>query len=151
MKTILCIIAMLSMYTIANSQILSGPGTTTSYYLCSIKYTYDEAGNRIKREYSCEWINVGGSSARKPNPQENTILESIIFPNPSNGVFSIKTNVDILNATVIVSDLTGRKIKEFAYKGNETQYDIRTLAIGQYMIQLVLPDGKQVHRLLKDE
>jgi Secretion system C-terminal sorting domain len=147
-KIILLAVTFFGILNAALSQ--SGPITTTSY-VCSIKYSYDDAGNRTQRIYSCNWVTINGSSLLVTQPPVSDVLESIVFPNPSNGVFSIKTNWDIPKATVIISDMAGRTIKEFPYEGIEAEYNIRTLALGQYMIQLVLPDQKQVHRLLKNE
>jgi Secretion system C-terminal sorting domain len=124
------------------------PGTVVT--TCSIKYSYDDAGNRTTRLYSCSSYTVGSGSQR-PNVPVAGVLESIVFPNPSNGIFTVRTNIDVPTAHVIVSDMMGKAIKQFEYNGIEAEYDIRTLAVGQYMIQLILPNGKQVHQLLKNE
>jgi Secretion system C-terminal sorting domain len=155
MKKILFVMcAIISSYTFGFCQgngIITYPNGTVVTY-CSIKYSYDAAGNRTNRIYSCSTIVVGGSSARLPNKVDaNKGVESIVFPNPSNGIFMVKTNIAIADATVLVLDGNGSVIKKFAYNGAQSEYDIRTLALGQYMIQLVMPDGKQVHQLLKNE
>jgi hypothetical protein len=125
------------------------PSSTTK---CSIKYSYDAAGNRVKREYICETVTTNPSpSARKPNPKDATTaaITSVVFPNPSNGMFTIQTNIPVADAIVMVYDLQGKLLKRFNYTGNSTLFDIRALAVGQYMIQLVLADGTQVHQLQK--
>jgi Secretion system C-terminal sorting domain len=152
-KIILLLCAMIGSYAIGFCQ---GSGTVypngTLITYCSIKYTYDDAGNRTNREYSCSTFVWGTASLRLPYKADaNVAVESIVFPNPSNGIFTVKTNIAIPDATVIISDLSGKKIKQFAYKGIQNEYDIRTLALGQYMIQLVLPNGNQVHQLVKND
>jgi hypothetical protein len=128
--------------------------TPSSVTICSIKYTYDAAGNRTKREYVCETVPANPPpSARKPNPNLKDLasITSVVFPNPSNGVFTIETDKPLTDASVIIYDVQGKLLKKFSFTGNKATFDIRTLAVGQYTIQLVLPDGIQVHQLIKQD
>ena len=70
---------------------------------CKIKYDYDAAGNRIKREYKCEqawmpWDN--------PPHNDNPILSSV-YPNPTTGVVTGVFTEPTANAYVTVTNMSG--------------------------------------------
>jgi hypothetical protein len=128
----------------------------TYYISCSIKYTYDAAGNRTQRLYECVPIpdGTGGYprlAAPKKTNETPTVIESILFPNPCNGIFSIKTSQPMQDATVNVLDLSGRLIKSFTFNGNQQEMDIRALADGQYTIQFIIQNNTNMHKLIKVE
>jgi hypothetical protein len=67
-----------------------------------------------------------------------------VFPNPSHGVFNIKTNKPIENATITVSDLNGRIVfTDFNFNSN-TSIDLSELQSGIYVVQ-VKQDGQSFY------
>jgi Secretion system C-terminal sorting domain len=135
--------------------IASASQALTYYMSCSIKYTYDAAGNRTQRVYQCVPLPDGtGGQPRLANPNKTndvTTIESILFPNPSNGIFVLKTSQPVQDATVNVLDLSGRILKTFAFNGNQQEMDIRALAEGQYSLQFIMQNNTNVHKLIKVE
>jgi hypothetical protein len=128
----------------------------TYYISCSIKYSYDAAGNRTLRQYVCESIPDGtGGHPRLANSNANTDavtqIESIVFPNPSNGIFTLRTSADVQDAVINVIDLSGRLLKTCTFSGRQQQMDIRSLANGQYTIQLILQEGSTMHKLINGQ
>ena len=64
-----------------------------------------------------------------------------VYPNPSNGLFSVKGNKQI--ASVEVFSLTGRKVKSFTYNDGQW-YDISNLPTGTYLVRLIDRDAQQL-------
>jgi Secretion system C-terminal sorting domain len=139
----------------------------TGYY-CSIKYSYDANGNRAQRLYSCEQVTLGGletyetgnPSAQKPIG--NLVVSSVgitdstgdffsmVFPNPNQGVFKIKTTAALTNARVQMIDNLGKIIQEKTFNGTEESYDIRSFPLGSYYILLIPENKKSVaHKIEK--
>ncbi|PSR08662.1 MAG: hypothetical protein DA408_02915 [Bacteroidetes bacterium] len=82
------------------------------------------------------YFNTTPSSTRQVAPQ--TIK---VYPNPSNGLFSVKGNKQI--ASVQVYSLTGRQVRSFTY-GDGQWYDISDLPRGTYLVRLVDRDAQQL-------
>jgi Secretion system C-terminal sorting domain len=137
-----------------------GGGTSNSQgyfqFQCSIKYTYDASGNRAHREYSCGDVWIDGPVSNKPaatlnTDSSNAALVSILFPNPNNGIFTIKTSKDVQQGNVKIYSIDGKLIKEFPYSGTSSTFDIRNFANGQFTIRLYDGDFPQIFKLEKIE
>ena len=64
-----------------------------------------------------------------------------VYPNPSNGLFSVKAGKQL--ATVQVFSLTGQIVKSFTYNDGQW-YDITDLPKGTYLVRLVDRDAQQL-------
>lgn len=64
-----------------------------------------------------------------------------VYPNPSNGLFSVKGYKQI--GKVEVFSLTGQRVKDFNYFDGQW-YDITDLPTGSYLIRILDRDGQQV-------
>ncbi len=64
-----------------------------------------------------------------------------VYPNPSNGLFTVKGDKKI--GSLDVYSLTGRKVAAFTY-GQGQWYNIATLPKGTYLIRLIDRDGQQL-------
>lgn len=64
-----------------------------------------------------------------------------VYPNPSNGLFSVKGGKQIANVQVF--SLTGRQVKSFTYNDGQW-YDISDLPTGTYLVRLVDRDAQQL-------
>jgi len=64
-----------------------------------------------------------------------------VYPNPSNGLFTIKGDKQI--GRLDVYSLTGRKVAAFTY-GHEQWYNISNLPKGIYLVRLIDRDGQQM-------
>jgi hypothetical protein len=156
MKKIFLPILMLLAFNQAQAQIntaslpstYSVPSGSTSTYLCLIEYTYDASGNRVHREYACH-SSSGGSSPRLANTKTTDVLESVVFPNPTTGVFKVKTTKSLSNAYINVYTMQGMRVQSYPFNGTEQSYNIANLSDGQYIIELETEKTKQVKKLNK--
>lgn len=64
-----------------------------------------------------------------------------VYPNPSNGLFTIKGNKQV--GSLEVYSLTGKKVDTFTY-GNGRWYDISNLPRGTYLVRLTDRDGQEL-------
>lgn len=74
------------------------------------------------------------------------------FPNPGNGIFTLKSNLTTAKEVkIVISDLLGKTIMESSEninKGFERAYDLRHLDSGIYFITMTLDNSKQVIKLV---
>lgn len=124
-------------------------GQTLPPYTCGILYTYDNAGNRTKQEYYCRQargINTTESgSVDSLTLNENAVSTSFaqtdaIYPNPNDGRFAVRFEQALKNADIIITDVNGKKVKQFKANGAIVQVDISTKPAGTYF--LIITDGK---------
>jgi hypothetical protein len=120
-------------------------------FMCYIKYQYDANGNRTNRAYSCEWYNTQQQQSSREAPPSDGLIASIVFPNPSAGIFTVSSNAVLLNASINIKNIQGQTIKQFTYNGISEQYDIRNLPVGQYFIEVIGNQNKEVLKLIKKE
>jgi hypothetical protein len=79
-------------------------------------------------------------------PKQNQSF--VILPNPVKDRVQIKTSQAYKNLQVI--DMQGRFVKLFSANANH-QYNVSDLAAGQYVIQLLLNDGKVVQEKMSKQ
>ncbi len=77
--------------------------------------------------------------------------EMIVFPNPSNGFFTIKKTSSINLESAEVYDINGRVIQKvnLTNKGVETSIDLRNASSGIYFMKVRSNDSEAVFKLIK--
>ena len=132
--------------------------------ICYIEYKYDNAGNRISRTYECgdnplygsdhEEVPGGtGSGAgisRLANPKKIT-ENAIVFPNPTTGVFYVKLAAEKSECVVEIKDLNGKLLKQEHITQFDKGIDISRFANGQYFINIITGNNKEILKLIKNE
>ncbi len=69
-----------------------------------------------------------------------------VFPNPSNGLLTIKQlQYSAAVATIHVFDITGREVHQESIQAAEQTLDLKALGAGVYVYELRHQSGKQVH------
>jgi hypothetical protein len=122
------IITTLLLFYALSARSQTGPQNIPStIYMCYIKYQYDANGNRTNRAYSCEWYNTQQQQSSKKAPISDGLITSIVFPNPSAGIFTVSSNAVLLNACINIKNMQGQTVKQYTYNGISEQYDIRNL------------------------
>lgn len=111
-----------------------------------LQFTYDNAGNRIQRQYVTCFVSDESDEndllALKANKQENnkTLNTSSAkvnlkaFPNPNNGVFEALIENPQENAMLELYDFTGRKVLSQSVNATSIPMNIANLATGIYML-----------------
>jgi hypothetical protein len=141
------ITTLILMYALSLYAQTSGSQTVyTSVYMCYIKYQYDANGNRTNRAYSCEWY--GGNQSSRPSNKNNE-SSTIVFPNPSAGVFTVSSNAELQDAIINIKNIQGQTVKQYTYNGISQKYDIHNLPVGQYFIEVLSNQNKEVLKLIK--
>ncbi len=111
------------------------------------KYSYDEAGNRIKREYILTTSTKSTSSNAELEPEEFEFDENtaiLVFPNPTAGVLNIEVknnNESETSITAKVFSLSGQNILRQQSNNTSFDIDISNQPDGTYLLNLLI-NGK---------
>lgn len=84
---------------------------------------------------------------------ENEVRQMVkVYPNPSNGTFTIELENVNNHANLVVMDVTGRAIYSETVFGNGTVREVVTLDVnsGSYLLQVKSASGTQVNRIVID-
>ena len=104
---------------------------------------YDAAGNRISRA-TClsdpnEIPNPNGLQGPEVRQAQNSIIEELeinFYPNPSTGVFNLKSNKNLIGSAIRVIDIQGRLILQEQLSSNEI--DLSNNPAGLYQITVFI-------------
>ncbi len=114
---------------------------------CKIKYDYDAAGNRIKREYKCEatWMPWD-------NPPNNNPILSSVYPNPTSGVVTGVFTEPTAGAYVVVTNMGGAVIFSHLY-GQQMittfTIDISAQPAGSYLLTISAFNKLESYMIIK--
>ena len=106
-----------------------------------IKYTYDKAGNRIKKEIVLN---------RSDRMNERIIQ---IFPNPTKGNLLITVSGDSENLTtghLTLFNFAGKMVVKTEITSTTTSLDISSEPNGIYIMQIELGDEKTSWKIIKE-
>ncbi|MFN8437067.1 MAG: T9SS type A sorting domain-containing protein [Cytophagales bacterium] len=116
-----------------------------------ISFTYDAAGNRIKRE-----LVLG--TFRKSQTDSLAVADELgkskfqVFPNPTQSVINIvmndKENIEEKDYALI--SISGNVINKFSSKDNRIQFDLSTQPAGVYLLKISNSTENVVWRVVKE-
>jgi mannan endo-1,4-beta-mannosidase len=89
-----------------------------------------------------EYLLYGGCNTASISNETPT--SGVLYPNPSNGVFSIQSNLEVIN--VLGYDMVGRSIKLQTISKNS--YQLISATPGTYMVQIELENHQTIIRKL---
>jgi Secretion system C-terminal sorting domain len=116
-----------------------------------IQFSYDNAGNRIQRQYvTCFMDESNDAVALKSNTQNAQQMLKTgmkVFPNPNNGVFEVIVDNLQENTRLDLYDLTGRKLYSQNVITTNSKIDVSNLMTGIYM--LLYRDSQKMFKTLK--
>lgn len=113
-----------------------------------VNYSYDAAGNRIKRE-----IVLSRSIENTEKPLSETLSEKQIkiYPNPTEGI--LKTEIsgwEITDKCIFtVYSLKGSLIQEISVNSSTTEIDLSGESNGIYLLNIELNNSKSVWKIIK--
>ena len=116
------------------------------------EYTYDAAGNRIRREL------IVLPSPQAKDAKIDTIINNsndnfdiLIFPNPVSEVLNIEFlgNIDDSKIEYEVFNINGQLIENKYIKSNATEIYFANLQTGVYFVRLKIDDKYKEYKILK--
>lgn len=120
---------------------------------CGLTYLYDNAGNRVARVWlNCQTTGKQDASEVAEVSQEAngeseeelvTKLEITLFPNPTSDVVNLTFSAEVTNVRVVVTDNTGKVIKDDRHSGLSVPLNLQSLSSGLYYVS-VFDDKKKL-------
>ena len=116
--------------------------STTIYAQSRHRYTYDESGNRVRREltylFSPDDVAVAALKVQKKDSlKTSSAVEPRLFkvyPNPNNGQFQVSTENLKEGTWLEVVDMSGRQIHQQFITEPITKVDITHVGAGSYVL-----------------
>jgi len=111
-----------------------------------VQFSYDECGNRVSRSLIIEQL-----PRRGQDPSKAEDLPYAIFPNPTEGMFSILTKDpkegQRLQATLYTSN--GSILGKKEIQNGQAVFDLSSQANGIYLLEIASPQGTQTWKVVK--
>ena len=107
--------------------------------ISDIKYTYDDAGNRITREI----IYYQGGTKSSPEVQEEELEYEQglnVYPNPTSHSLYVSVNEEVLDESqkmIVVFDSLGKLVYQTRDIGQLNQIDVSNWMVGTYILKLI--------------
>lgn len=121
-----------------------------------IKYTYDESGNRIKKEIvlSSTRSVPGNMEEEEPATYEEKLRETqvTIYPNPTKGILKVDiSGVDKFeNAQISLYDLTGKLLQQWTSISQSNVIDLAGQTPGMYIMQIAYNGQVSRWKIIKE-
>jgi hypothetical protein len=112
---------------------------------CGVMFTYDNGGNRIKREYLCPAARVAAPVLLEKEVEK---IETA-YPNPSSGNVTLYFSRGMDGATITVTDMRGNLIRTQKGSGTRVNIDLDNVPDGIYLINIDKKDEKVTKRIIK--
>lgn len=118
-------------WNIDGSKIVVKPSQTTTYF--------------VRSEGPCVANGICDSiTINVPNSINDLYdIRLSIYPNPSNGIFTVRANVN--NYKVSIYNISGQTIKTYNAIDFTTNLDLSHSPNGAYIIKIIYPDGSRTH------
>ncbi len=123
-------------------------GTQVGIGITEITITVtDDAGNDV----TCTF-NVTVEEEIILGIENNNLEEGIVmFPNPTNGIITLRNNTSLVLTSAVVTDVNGRTINTFDLSETDatTTLSLETLANGLYFVKITTEEASIVKRIVK--
>lgn len=120
-----------------------------------IKYTYDNAGNRLTRQKEIVVQTRGAlSDEEEPSVYEEELSETkvTIYPNPTRGMLKIDISgvEKFENARISLYDLTGKLLQQLAGISQSNEIDLSERTPGMYIMQVAYNGKISSWKIIKE-
>lgn len=117
-----------------------------------IGFSYDEAGNRVKREII---MSQSQSKAKKRSASFSDMVSDRqikIFPNPTKGVLHVEllNNKEQVAGNIAVYSLSGAKITSCPIANNRADVDISFSTSGIYVLRINIGESSSSWKIIKE-
>lgn len=116
---------------------------------CTIRYRYDAAGNRVKREFKCVVPDIY-------NPGPPVVAEprggiSVVYPNPTTGVINVSFSELVSNAEFTIFSVSGSIIQTYTLTQPSVlvTFDLSAQVPGTYFITVSALNTVETHEIIK--
>lgn len=120
-----------------------------------IKYTYDNAGNRLTHQKEIVVQTRGAlSDEEEPSVYEEELSETkvTIYPNPTRGMLKIDISgvEKFENARISLYDLTGKLLQQWAGISQSNEIDLSERTPGMYIMQVAYNGKISSWKIIKE-
>ena len=120
-----------------------------------IKYTYDNAGNRLTRQKEIVVQTRGAlSDEEEPSVYEEELSETkvTIYPNPTRGMLKVDISgvEKFENARISLYDLTGKLLQQWAGISQSNEIDLSERTPGMYIMQIAYNGKISSWKIIKE-
>lgn len=120
-----------------------------------IKYTYDDAGNRLTRKKEIVVQTRGDlNNGEEPSVYEEELSETkvIIYPNPTKGMLKVDISgvEQFENAQISLYDLTGKLLQQWAGISQSNTIDLSERTPGMYIMQIAYNGKTSSWKIIKE-
>jgi hypothetical protein len=135
-------------------------GTVTAFSQTDIMFTYDNAGNRVRRELVELKTTTATTHDSIPNDSLARVQKSTVnignttvsvFPNPTPGVAQIEVTGDMPQTpgTMQVFDFAGKSIISKPFNESNSSIDLSNFSDGKYILKIVCNNKSKEWVLVK--
>ena len=131
--------------------------------LVRVNFGYDACGNRVSRTLEFSKADSGRGITADNGPMAGLAqwqasitdcfagVETMLFPNPTEGGFFLTFNGDELpkGVTALLCAVDGTVLEERTVKGTNEEFDLGKRAVGVYLLRLVLGDTVKTWKVIK--
>ena len=122
----------------------------------TVKFTYDNCGNRIKRTLQLRKVEENGKNVETKSEYVSYATDSIgavavsLFPNPTEGRVMVSFS-DNANATIdaTLTTITGTIIERQRFVSNQHEFDLSSQPAGIYLLKLISGDETRTWKIVK--
>ena len=120
-----------------------------------IKYTYDDAGNRLTRKKEIVVQTRGAlNNGEEPSVYEEELSETkvTIYPNPTKGMLKVDISggEQFENAQISLYDLTGKLLQQWAGISQSNTIDLSERTPGMYIMQVAYNGKISSWKIIKE-
>jgi hypothetical protein len=122
----------------------------------TVKFTYDECGNRIKRSMQLRKVEENSKNVESQNEYVSYANDSIgavavsLFPNPTEGRVMVSFSENA-NATIdaTLTTIGGSVIERQRFVGNQHEFDLSSQPAGIYLLKLIFGNETRTWKIVK--
>ena len=122
----------------------------------TVKFTYDNCGNRIKRTLQLRKVEENGKNVETKNDFVSYANDSMgtvvvsLFPNPTEGRIVVSFS-DNANATIdaTLTTIAGIIIERQRFKGSQHEFDLSSQPAGVYLLKLIFGEETRTWKIVK--
>ena len=126
----------------------------SSFAQTTVEFSYDANGNRILRQIAVgggKNITDGKTQEADPAVDEFASLTVMLYPNPTDGLFSVAVSGDGAASTLQAMLVTpsGAIIQDAIIIDQRADFDLRSYPAGLYLLKLSVGDESHVWKIIK--